>query len=133
MKFGKVLLCALCCAALAAMGAACAETAVPGDEALIAYGAEWTLREDAKPRACYAISLTDAASEMAAEVYGGYARVLLVEYGFVRVPPIVESQFVCIGATESGEIETLPPPATLIARSYDLSVCDGLKIELLPE
>lgn len=83
-------------------------------------------------RSYYAISLPDDASgipDVITEAYGQYDRILLVEYGCYRVHPILEGEFVCIGASADGELSILPTSFDLLERTYDPASFDGVILE----
>ena len=98
---------------------------------LIEYGAQYLLVDSYTIRTRYCISMpvnTQKLHEEVVKAYDGYEKILLIEYGYSRIPPVVESQFVCVGVVNKTEISVLPTPFDLIARTYDLAVIEGVNI-----
>ena len=82
-------------------------------------------------RAYYELSLPEDASELpetVLEAYAGYDRILLIEYGRYELTPILQSRFVCVGASGGGEFSLLPTPFELLARTYDAEALSRLDI-----
>ncbi len=98
---------------------------------LIEYGAQYCLLDSYTIRSCFCISLPENTQTLHEEVikaYDGYEKILLIEYGYSRIPPVVESQFACVGVANKTEISVLPTPFDLIERTYDLAVIEGVNI-----
>lgn len=98
---------------------------------LFEYGAQKCLLDSYTVRSCYRISLPESEdlSEEVMEAYGSYASIFLIEYGYCRVLPIIESQFICIGITGNSEFEKCLTPFDLIARTYNPDILSGVNIE----
>ena len=82
-------------------------------------------------RAYYELSLPEDASELpeaVLEAYAGYDRILLIEYGRYELTPILQSRFVCVGASGGGEFSLLSTPFELLARTYDAEALSRLDI-----
>ena len=82
-------------------------------------------------RAYYELSLPEDASELpkaVLEAYVGFDRILLIEYGRYELTPILQSRFVCVGASGDGEFSLLPTPFELLARTYDAEALSRLDI-----
>jgi len=134
LRFRILLLTLLLLAAIS--GSVLAESAVDFTEASEFAFAEtlegFCAREDCSIRAVYAITLPDDPSsvhEAVLESYAGYSDILLIEFGWYRVSPIVESYFVCVGTSEAtGSLAILPSPSVIIGRTYDYNAFDNVSI-----
>ena len=99
------------------------------------YEASSTLKfvdlEDCQIRAVYEIALPQegAVDQLILDEYGGYAHVYLMEVGYSVMPPILLSEFVCIGVAEDGQMDSLTTPSALVARTFDLNMFDPVTIE----
>ena len=104
------------------------------NSAILEYGAESLLLDSYTVRACYSIALPDDTESIHKEVanaYQGFERILLIEYGYSTVGPILEGQFACIGINNGSEFSILPTPFDLIARTYDWALFDNISITAL--
>jgi hypothetical protein len=82
-------------------------------------------------RAAYEIALTGPLSEAAQPFYGEYVRVIVVEYGYYEVYPILSSQLLAVGVKADGSLEPCLTPGELLARTYDRTLLRDLPIQPL--
>lgn len=107
------------------------------DDGMILFGyqervAGFAPDETCAVRALYSISLPEKdVHEAVLEAYRGYERVLLIEYAVGMLPPVVQSQFVCVGRAADGTLSILPTPFDIAARTYDYGVFGNVTIEVV--
>ncbi len=82
-------------------------------------------------RAAYEIALTEPLSEAVQPFYGEYVRVIVVEYGYYEVYPILSSQLLAVGVKADGSLEPCLTPGELLARTYDRTLLRDLPIQPL--
>ena len=83
-------------------------------------------------RAAYEITMPGTLPEAIEPYYGGYERVIVLEYGFYEFYPIVSSELLAVGIKADGSMEECKTPSDLMARTYDLEPIKALTITPLP-
>ena len=83
-------------------------------------------------RAAYEITLPETLPEAIEPYYGGYERVIVLEYGFYEFYPIVSSELLAVGIKADGSMEECKTPSDLMARTYDPEPIKALTITPLP-
>ena len=79
-------------------------------------------------RAAYEISLPETLPESIEPYYGGYERVIVLEYGFYEFYPIVYSEILAVGVKADGSMEECKTPDDLLGRIYDPEPIKALTI-----
>lgn len=131
----RVLVALILCLALLCSLAQAAEQESYAGYLPFCYEASSTLKfvdlENCQIRAVYEITLPQegAVDQLILDEYSGYAHVYLMEVGYSVMPPILLSEFVCVGVAEDGQMASLTTPSTLVARTFDLNMFDPVTIE----
>ena len=91
--------------------------------------------EDCQIRALYQISFPqDDAVEVDQTIVDEYGRcetVYLFDVGYSLIPPILLSEFCCVGVLEDGELIALKTPADILAKTFNTRIFEPLIIERL--
>lgn len=114
----------------------CTAESIYSDADMITYGYREVISEFEPNnvfalRAYYTISLPkdyQSINEVIINAYGNFDRILLIEYGCYNVHPILQSSYVCVGATEDAVFNILPTPFDLIEKTYDPTSFDDVLI-----
>lgn len=115
----------------------CEAEAVYDDVDMLEYGYQEVMSEFEPDsvfsvRAYYTISIPEDTQDIAQEIldtYRGYDRILLIEYGTYTIHPILQSAFVCVGASADAEFTILQTPFDLISKTYNLASFEPVVIE----
>lgn len=83
-------------------------------------------------RAAYEITLPETLPEAIEPYYGGYERVILLEYGFYQLYPIVTGEFLAVGVKADGSMEECLTPSGLTAKTFDLEPLKEWSVAVLP-
>ena len=120
----------------AAYGSVCAEETVSfTDAAEFAFSeslGDFYKREACSIRAVYSITLPEETSvvhEAVLQSYSDYSDILLFEFGYCNILPIVESCFICVGTSKlDGSFVILPAPSVIFGRTYDFNAFNNVTI-----
>ena len=83
-------------------------------------------------RAAYEITLPETLPEAIEPYYGGYERVILLEYGCYQLYPIVTGEFLAVGVKADGSMEECLTPSGLTAKTFDLEPLKEWSVAVLP-
>lgn len=83
-------------------------------------------------RAAYEITLPETLPEAIEPYYGGYERVILLEYGCYQLYPIVTGEFLAVGVKADGSMEECLTPSGLTAKTFDLEPLKEWSVTVLP-
>lgn len=83
-------------------------------------------------RAAYEITLPETLPEAIEPYYGGYERVIVMEYGFYQLYPIVTGEFLAVGVKADGSMEECLTPSGLTAKTFDLEPLKEWSVAVLP-
>ena len=83
-------------------------------------------------RAAYEITLPETLPEAIEPYYGGYERVILLEYGCYQLYPIVTGEFLAVGVKADGSMEECLTPNGLTAKTFDLEPLKEWSVAVLP-
>lgn len=83
-------------------------------------------------RAAYEITLPETLPEAIEPYYGGYERVILLEYGFYQLYPIVTGEFLAVGGKADGSMEECLTPNGLTAKTFDPEPLKEWSVAVLP-
>lgn len=83
-------------------------------------------------RAAYEITLPETLPEAIEPYYGGYERVILLEYGFYEFYPIVSSELLAVGIKADGSMEECKTPSGLTAKTFDPEPLKEWSVAVLP-
>lgn len=83
-------------------------------------------------RAAYEITMPETLPEAIEPYYGGYERVILLEYGCYQLYPIVTGEFLAVGVKADGSMEECLTPSGLTAKTFDLEPLKEWSVAVLP-